>query len=209
MWGPPMPLLTLLETGSYRKCSAATSFLKNTFTFLHPKTATISYQSKDNNLTFSTDFDAWNIREDKPIDGRPGIDYDFRWVFFCEEPLLMKFTPPYLHNTSDRVTATIASGQFDISKWFRPVNPSYLLWKDQYSITVTKDEPAFYIEFFTDKKVIFKQFELDEKLEMIAYETANFSNFFPFESLLQRYVRFIKGNRHKRVLNLIKNNLLE
>ena len=54
MWGPPMPLLTLLETGSYRKCSAATSFLKNTFTFLHPKTATISYQSKDNNLTFNS-----------------------------------------------------------------------------------------------------------------------------------------------------------
>lgn len=207
LWGPPVPVLPLLEQGAYRKCTAANDSLKNTYTFLHPKDVVITYDV--NTKQFSSDFDGWYVRPDEPVEGRPGIEYDFHWTFFCEEPMLMKLTPPYLHNTSDRATTTIASGQFDISKWFRAINPSYIFWKGCNSIQLTKGEPIFYLEFFTDKKIILKQFEMNERLQYAALETAALSKVFPYEPLKMKYYRFIRGNRHKSVLKLIKENLLE
>jgi hypothetical protein len=208
MWGKPVPLLTLVKPGSYKKCSGAKNFFKNTFTFLNPLDVSISVDT--NTWTYETNLDAWMLRNgDVPIQGEVAVDYDFSWLFFCEEPMTMKVTPPYLHNTLAQQYGTIASGHYDISKWFRAVGPAYLLWEGNNFLSIKKGDPSFYIEFLTEKKVILKQFESNEEINQMAKQTAQLKRVFPFESLETIYDRFINGNRHKRLLKLIKENLLD
>jgi hypothetical protein len=216
LWEPPKPLLTTLpsghgkdQPGNYRLCAGASSLLKNTFVVINPKTATVTLSGPvDNAQIETTNFGAWIINN-PALKNRYRIDYDFGWVFFSEESLEINVTPPYMHKTSAQETGQLASGRFNIGKWFRPANLTYILWENENTLTLTEGEPAMYFEFLTDKKVVLKQFEMVQELNSITNQVTGSITLSPKETLTQRYARFIRSNRHKRVLKLIKNNLLE
>jgi hypothetical protein len=216
LWGPPVPLTKIMPEGNgigrfgnYRSCAALTPMLKNTYAFVHPLTHNVNISGDLISPEIRAEFDAW-IPRNSPLRNRYALDYDFGWLFFSEESLKIKITPPYFHNTSANKGGFLASGTFDISKWFRPVNLTYILWENQNNLTVTEGEPAIYIEFLTDKKVILKQFECIEEITSISNQTVDVSNLaMNKKSLEYRYERFFKTNRHKKILKLIKENLLD
>jgi len=197
------------KDGNYRHCSAFPDVLRNTYTVFHPITTTAVFSGDFNDPVLkSTNQDMWFSRS-SALKNHYTADLDFGWLFFAEESLKIKVTPAYFHNTSDSKTGFIASGVFDIGRWFRPVKLTYILWEKNNSISITKDEPIFYIEFLTDKKIVFKHFEATNELSSISDQVVASSNFLRFQPLSYRYNRFIKSNRHKRILKLIKDNLLE
>jgi len=216
LWGPPTPVIKTMPDGSpfgkdgnYRSCSALVPLLKNMYTFIHPLTHSATVSGDMLSPTIVATLDAWMSRM-SALNNRYSLDYDFSWLFFSEEPLTIKVTPPYFHNTSASKTAFISSGVFDISKWFRKITMSYILWEGENTLNITEGDPAFYIEFLTNKKVILKQFECVPELSSISEQVAGVSRFNMSNKTLEyRYDKFIKSNRHKRVLKLIKDNLLE
>lgn len=213
MWDPPVRLSEILpgaqsKEGSYRACTAARQMVTQTYAFLHPVTSTTTVSGDFDDPQIESTFNAWTPRP-APFKNQYGIDYDFTWLFFSEESVVMKQTPPYLHNSSERSSATLAAGAYDISKWFRPLNASYIFWEGQTSLTVTAGEPVFYIDFQTDRKVILKHFEVTPEIHQLASETAFHKQLFPKESFDVLYSRFTKSHRDKRVIKLIKDNLLE
>lgn len=197
------------QHGNYRQCSALPDVLKNTYTIFHPLTTTATLSGDLNNpVVASNENGVWRPRSSS-LKNHYTVDLDFGWLFFSEEPLKMKVTPAYFHNTSDSKTGFVASGVFDIGRWFRPVRLTYNLWEGNNTLSATQDEPAVYIEFLTDKKVVFKHFEATNELLDISNQVINSTEFFRFKPISYRYKRFIESNRHKRVLKLIKDNLLE
>ena len=214
LWGPPVPVSKTLphgtgKEGNYRSCAALTPMLKNMYTFIHPLTHSACISGDHDNLVLEAELNVWGAQRNDPLKNCYGIDYDFSWLFFCEESVEIKVTPPYFHQTSVSQSAYIASGQFDISKWFRSVGLSYILWEGQHSLSITAGEPALYIEFLTKKKVILQPFECTEEINSIANQVVDSSQFgMSKTSLEQRYDLFFRSNRHKRVLKLIKENLL-
>jgi hypothetical protein len=214
LWDAPTPLITTLpqgfggKDGNYRECSGISKTIKNTYTFIHPLTTKVELSGNPEDPTFNSDLNVWNSRS-AALKDCYSINYDFGWLFFAEESLELKVTPPYLHNTSDSKTGFVASGSFDISKWFRPVTLAYVLWQGNNSLTVTKGDPALYVEFLTDKKVIFKHFELTEDIHSLALQSVESTNYMRFKPLSYRYQQFTSSHRDKRVLKLIKDNLLE
>jgi hypothetical protein len=214
LWDAPVPLITTLpqgfsgKDGNYRECSGISNIIKNTYTMIHPLTATISFSGDPENSVFESDLNVWNPRS-SALKSCYSIDYDFGWLFFSDESLEIKVTPPYLHNTSDSKTGFVASGSFDIGKWFRPVTLSYILWEGNDTLTITKGDPALYIEFLTDKKVVFKHFELTEDIHSLALQSIDATFYMRFKPLSYRYKQFVNSHRDKRVLKLIKDNLLE
>ena len=214
IWQPPVSLISTLpktptdSRASYRSCKSSVPIFKRTFALLNHRSVYFKYTGEGLDSTeYETDFDAW-IPEPSPMAGCRRVDYDYSWFFFCEEPLIMRQYPPYLHNTSAGKTAYVPTGEFDISKWFRSVNPTFILWEGQTEIQLTENEPLFYMEFMTDKKVILKQFEANDEIRTLGRETGRLKQVFPMLELTDLYNRFTRSNRHKRLLKLIKENLL-
>jgi hypothetical protein len=200
------------KKNGYLSCVAMKKHFKNAYTFLHPADSqVILTKTETGNMEVAhvIGLNAWVTRDEEILDGRYRVLYDYSWFFFCEEPLMIHLTPPYLHKTSDREGGVITAGSFDIGRWFRPLFLDYLVWGDSATITLKKDEPACYISFDTDRRVILKQFEATEELMYMSGQVAQHKEFFPNESLNVLYERFTRSHRHKRVAEIIKNNLLE
>jgi hypothetical protein len=218
MWGAPTKLLNVMPKNhpdmsqapgaKYLSCSGAKQFFNNTFTFLHPKDCTVTFSGSPLDPTFDASWDGF-IGKTSAMGESYTIDYDFGWLFFSEESVQVRVTPAYLHNTSDQKTGFIAAGSYDISKWFRAINLNYILWEGQDTLEITKDEPAFYFEFLTDKKIVLKQFEPTPEIVSMGRQCVDYKFFFPFVPLKSLYEKFIGTNRHKRLLKLIKENLLD
>ena len=214
LWGPPVSVSKLLpngtgKPGNYRSCAALTPMLKNMYAFVHPLTHNARITGSHDTPLLEADLDIWVPQRNDPLKNCFGLDYDFGWLFFCEESLEVKVTPPYFHKTSVSQTAYVASGQFDIGKWFRSVSLAYILWEGERSLSITAGEPALYIEFLTNKKVILQPFECTEEINSIANQVVDASQLGMNKTSLQhRYDMFFRSNRHKRVMKLIKENLL-
>lgn len=195
--------------GNYRACKAAQEYIKNVFVIKAPETSTIELSS-DYVQPLTTEISGpWRFDGATSLKNSHRIEYDYSWLFFCEEPLLMKVTPPYMHKTTAATSGFISSGSFDIGRWFRPVNASFHLWPNINSITVTEEEPLMYIEFFTNRNIILKQFELIDSIKAISRQAVNFKRHVKNESMGSLYERFTRTNRHKHLIKLIKCNLTE
>lgn len=214
LWGPPIPLARLLpdgtgKPGNYRSCAALTPMLKNMYAFVHPLTHKVWITGDHENPVVNAELDVWLPQRTDPLKNCYGLDYDFGWLFFAEEPLEIRMTPPYFHKTSVSETAYIASGTFDIGQWFRMIGQAYVFFEGENSISITAGEPSFYIEFLTKKKVILQPFECTEEINSMANQVVHTSAFGMMKTSLEyRYEKFFKSNRQKRLLKLIKENLL-
>ena len=199
---------TKKNSAQYVTCTSAKELYKNTFVIKSPMSSDVRISS-DGNQYFTDDTKGiWFVQEDV-LDNRIRIDLDFGYIFFAEESVEMSMYPPYLHKTKFMNTATVASGKFNISKWFRALSPSFILWENESTVSIEKDEPLAYLNFETNKKVILKQFELTKEIKSIMDQSLFYRDMFPFTTLNELYNKFTKSNRHKVLLKLIKENITE
>jgi hypothetical protein len=218
IWQPPVRVVSTLgstpkeKDGSYLACTGLKTFYKNCYTFIHPVNSQITLTPGETEYDSPSDgvsegFPAWTF-ETQPIKGQYRVTFDFGWTFFSEEPLQMLVTPPYMHNTSDKEGGFIAAGSYDISKWFRPINTTYVLWPKSKSIKITKGDPALYIHFLTDRPINLIQYEMTDEIYEIVCQTVALKKFMPMRPLNVLYEMFTKGSRDKQLLRRIKENLL-
>ena len=204
---PPTPLrkeFTSTENGkptNYNACRSLHNFYKNAFVLKHPLSAKWNYETRhENGYIYSHDTNSEDYLR---------IDIDFGWVFFSEESVEIEQLPAFFHKQKSTDYGYLAAGSFDISKWFRHINPTYILWNGIKEFEVVEDEAMFYIRFLTDRPVILKQFEFTPKINEIALGAANLKRVKPNLTLKENYRRFLRSNRHKVLLKYIKANLIE
>jgi hypothetical protein len=126
------------------------------------------------------------------------------WIFFSEESLVMEITPAYFSDTSHTEFGAIVPGAFDIGRWFRSVNAEFQLWDSVTTFSLPKDEPIFYAKFNTDKKVVFKKFQMNDELENIKKEHIDSRIAMkPFLSLKDRYDGFDKEMLSSKIIETI------
>lgn len=225
LWGAPKPLLNTLpkqisprevepnqmldRSGNYRACRAATTVYRDTYVFPHPVTSEITFSGDVTNPQLDSDSGWWLPRQSS-LEGCYAADYDFSWIFFAEEDVYLYQTPPYMHRTTSQDHGVIASGGFNIHRWFRGISLSYHLWPGVDTLKVVEGEPATYLDFVTadGRPVVLKQFHIDEKLFEIASQVADFKSWCPNSSLEKLYDRFTEVETEKYVLKLIKENLI-
>jgi hypothetical protein len=214
LWGEPQPLMKLLPSehkdsdDNYKKCPALRGFSKNIYGYRHPLETEVSFMGDYLDPIMTGNEDLWQKRK-AGSNNSYSCDYRFQFFFFTEDSLKARQTPPYLHNTTASQYAILASGEFDIGRWFRPFNLTYILHEGLNVLKLKKDDPAVYFEFMTNKKIILKQFEMTEELLNISISTSLNKNNFPKDTLENGYNRFMNTKRNKRVLKLIKQNLLD
>lgn len=137
--------------------------------------------------------------------------YNLSWAFFADQPLEVKLTSPYLPPSSPMEGSFLAPGKFDIGQWYRPINLEYItpITSDHFKLEMGQD--LAYLEFLTDKKIVFKQYFMDDVLYNLYQEfIASDSRYFGFlKSLSSRYLSSQKSKLPQMILSQIKKNVIE
>lgn len=90
-----------------------------------------------------------------------------RFIFFTEEDeLLMSANmQPFFEENSISERCMLVPGTFDIGKWFRNIDFAFYLKNNFNTFNINEGDIFQYIKFHTNKKIIFKQFYMDDFLE--------------------------------------------
>jgi len=201
------------STASYFTCPAMSNKLKNTFLFKSTMDCQYQYDFSDENKTTSRPSgNGYQFKNDRTqmLSYGPTFLFDMQYHLFAEEPVEAFFTSPYFHEPKYTQYGSAIPGEFNIGRWFRPYVFEIQMWKNKGEIKFEVDEPLFYIEFKTNKKVILKRFKLNEKLHQYSMQCVDSTLLFGRgQSLLSRYARFKDTDLDKDVLFQIKNNLID
>jgi hypothetical protein len=139
----------------------------------------------------------------------PSVEFAYRLHMFAEEPLEVQLTGPYLQQVEYQKYGFLTSGQFDIGQWFRTLNVEIQLYGNEGEINFKKDEPIFYVNFLTDKKVNLIRFELTKEIDTYSRKCINAKHMYGYKMPLQKsYDIFRKTRTRDIVLKKIKENLI-
>lgn len=147
---------------------------------------------------------------DYEYEGFFNYSYKLSWLLFSNEPLEVKATAPYLPPTSPVKGGFLIPGKFDIGRWYRPISLEYLVPHNAKTFKINKDEDIIFLEFLTDKKIIFKEYQISDNLyEMAKRFSQSPQKDGPFKSLKERYGIAEKKDMKKNILSEIKKNLID
>jgi hypothetical protein len=194
---------------SYFACPAVANKMKNTYIFSNSCNA--SYVYDENSITPTSE--SWiAAAKERPAVTNTGplFIFSLRYLLFADQPLDTFFSPPYFHKSEYTKYGAVVPGEFDIGQWLRPYIFELQTWSPTGEIHLKEDEPLFYTEFKTDKKIKMNRFVANEQI--MAYSrgcTNSLSLFGRGESLIKRYGRFKDVGLREKVLKEINNSLVE
>lgn len=193
-------------------CPAVGGRFKNTFVFKNNLRTEIDYDcSDDKNIVNPKDVRQVAMRKIRPnaVDNGTSLVYAMRYFFFAEESVQATFNPPFFHKPGYMKYGSIVPGTFDIGQWFRSYNCEIQMWDTKGKFIMEDGEPLFYIEIPTDRKVIFKRFEFNPKLQSYAFSASMSPQHYGSNvPLVDRYKRFMQTRTNEIVLKEIKANLI-
>jgi hypothetical protein len=195
---------------TFLSCPAAVSTFTRTVVFKNNRSCSYEYDLTDEkNLKITPKDERYlncTVRRPPALNEKPTIEFQLRWIFFSEEPLIMSVTPPMFHPPKYTRYATAVPGQYDIGRWFRPFVFEVQTWEPKGKLSFEDDEPLFYATFNTDKKVNLHRFVYTDKLlEYASQCTTYYTN---EKSMEKRYELFDSASMNYLVLQEIKNNLV-
>lgn len=201
-------------TANYFSCPATQKRLKNTYVFKNTLKTSIAYDFTDGLEgsviePLTENYIAYSIERAPTIAAGPLINFQLYYSFFAEESLTMSFTPPVMSRPMYTQYGTVVGGEFDIGQWFRPLAIEIQMWDKKGEFHLEEDEPLFYVEFKTDKKVNLKRFRFNAAL--YAYQKACSSDTKTFgrgTPMIKRYERFKQSRMRDLILKEVKQNLL-
>jgi hypothetical protein len=208
LFEPPQHIWSTLPkdgTDSYRACQASHGFFKNTYVLNNA--LDLSVVLSDDGKTVVPN-DGFVLPKHPAYDGQHTITIDYAWLFFTEDDIELAMYPPYLHNPTTAKHGAVHAASYNISKWFRPIVPQYTLWKGVNTFEAKANEPLMYLDFKTDNKIQLQHFELTPEIYEIAAGSVSFKDLKHRVPMQDLYHRFTRSKRDKRLLQLIKQNLL-
>jgi len=137
------------------------------------------------------------------------ITYNLSWAFFSDEPVSARLTAPYFPSFSPVEGAMLAPGEFDIGKWYRPMVLDYHIPIKDSKFVVKKDQPLFFLELKTEKRIEFKRYTLTQELRHLMNESMQATNRYAQNQTLSERYKFAEASSLKeRVLKEILKNVI-
>lgn len=124
-------------------------------------------------------------------------------VFIAEKPVTMHVLPAFMHE--DAPQYPFLGGRFDISQWYRPVHPTYLMHRGQ-SLSIKANQALMYVQF--DRRVKLRRFAYTEKFGKDLEHLVEARRHIPIKKMQDLYNFFALAKRKRFFLDEIKRNLL-
>ena len=133
-----------------------------------------------------------------------------RFIFYTEEnELLMSANmQPFFEDNSISERCMLIPGTFDIGKWFRNIDFSFYLKNNFDTFTINEGDIFQYIKFHTNKKIVFKQFFMDDFLNQqyqYVLDSKNNRTQGDYRNL-DSYYKMSKNK--KKIIKAIKNSIV-
>jgi hypothetical protein len=199
------------KENSFFLCPAVTDRVKRTFVFRNNTQTSIHYDTVLKKVTPLGDYsiNSYFVRPPS-VEGTALINFALSYIFFCEESLTALMSPPTMHDAPWTKEATLPLAGYDVGKWFRKINFEIQAWKPEGELTLNDGDPLFYMEFITDRPVVLKRFELNNRLGSYTRACIDSPGYFgKYLPLTARYKRFMETKMNRLVINEIKRNLVE
>jgi hypothetical protein len=111
----------------------------------------------------------------------------FQYLFYSKKSLVMESKPASLTHTDFLKNNLFIPGEYDISKWIRPVECVFEITDDTKTAVIKRGEPLYYIRFQTDKKINLIRSQPGDKLFEITSACVNLKKLKPNLSLEENY----------------------
>ena len=197
---------------NFLKCPAHVNYTKNIFCL--PQPFDIDVVIENGQLIDVAKNKASNLNhfyqmKAPSLVGKNTINIYSNWIFFSEEPLILESMPAFMHNTGLQNSGFYVPGTFDISKWFRPLEGAIQLWDGVTTIKCNAGDPLFYARFMTDEKIRLRRFNLTPEIREISKACMHVKRYKTIKNLDKLYEMFQNRGKHRQLLNLIEQNLVE
>tara|TARA_R110000868_G_scaffold306429_2_gene567661 strand:+ start:402 stop:1109 length:708 start_codon:yes stop_codon:yes gene_type:complete len=194
----------------FMKCPAHTDNIKNTFTLSSNITYNFSIKDVENSSIEYGDFpenfeNTVNIRSMK--DKLFGFNPLYR-IFYTDEPSLEMsgYINPYHQSNAFARDCYYISGTFDIGKWFRPLDMTFMMRDGVMDFSIKDDDIYAYVQFHTKQQIKFKQFFFTPKIEEYMAAGTSLTSYKWLKSLKNYYKL---PSLKKQIMAEIKANLLD
>lgn len=137
-------------SASFTNCPAVKQSLRNTWLIRAPVSIKYGFDV-DSNLAWSDQTRQYEERMIDPRYGqwaegnRPFATFNWRYLFFADQPVWMETFPPFLHESPRN--ARYIPGGYDIYNWHRPVDYSFEFKDPRAEVVIKQGDPLFYIRF--------------------------------------------------------------
>ena len=130
-----------------------------------------------------------------------------RYIFFTDEPSLEAtyYEYPFLEDNNITERCMIPAGRLDIGRWFRNSEFAFFLKNNYNEFKIERNEIYSYVRFHTSKKIKFKQFRFNSKLDSFMQDGLRLNSTQPLYALENFYKNF---KNKKLILKEIKDNLI-
>ncbi len=195
-----------VQNRGFMSCTAYKGLTNNTYVIENPIDS--SYTLDGNMQSTSKNSLSALYKREPQLNNQILFEYNYPLIFFSEESLEMQFTAPYFLNAPHLKYGAVTPGQYNIGKWFRPIQTEINLWDNVKEFEIKKGEPLAFINFLTDKKIEFKMFEMTTDLAKIMNVCATASTWEVNVPLVNRYRRFHESKMLNKTIKKIKENLV-
>lgn len=192
----------------YLKCPAFQEYYSNTFVIKSPVDLELTVgvdsigrkilTTNNFNQKFYNDHIFPRMAQNKSFSM---FSLEFTYIFYSEKSVIIEMLPANMAKTDFIKNTNLIPGEFDISKWIRPVSPAYEVIDDSKVLSIKRGDPLFYIRFRTNKKINLVRVEQDETIESIEKACARLKFFVPKNNLEENY------QAAKSMINLYKAKL--
>lgn len=201
----------------YLRCPAVSSFFRRTFVFRSTTNTNIkvidgqyvSYEvsSEDDQRRHQTTVELVH----KPtLKNHLLANYMHPVIFFTDAPSLnVCITPPYFSQSTHSKFGVIVPGEFNVAKWFRPMNFEFQLWEGVKELQIPANDPIAYFSCQTDAKIVLRKFHLTPRLNKLSSSLIHVSPHRRFAKLKDKYSLFERSKIGGGILREIQDNLVD
>jgi hypothetical protein len=205
---PSIPNSENLQTSGYQSCTALHELVKNTYILPSPFDLDV-HLTTNGEIIRNNSSAQYFLERVSSFKDSFAVDLSLGILLFSESSVNIEVTHPYMNKTSYTDLGFLVFAEYNISSWFRPVALIYHLWENVRNFKVLENEPLAYIKFKTDKKIIFKRFEITSKIENQVFACIDYKFIKPHQPLKKLYASFIESGMQKLVLKEIKENVID
>ena len=191
-----------LKGTDYFRCPAFNENIKNIFALRSPVDVDIEFE--DGNLKYCSN-DAF-VNKIFPPQGNV-VQFKINNLFITDKSCKIKMMHPFLHTNDFVKNGNTVYGEYDIGKWFRPLQAAFIVHRNTMSYKIRKGDIFAYVQFDTDEPVELVPFDVTPNIERILQKCLDmkFATFAPI-SLDKCYKSFIMYRYSKAIIKEIRAN---
>jgi hypothetical protein len=132
------------------------------------------------------------------------------YVFIAENPVDMEYTSAYNVSNGFVDNTIIIPGSFDIGKWYRPLDLSFIVKDKNKKVTFNENDAYAFVNFHTDKKVNLIRFDTTPQITEL-FNSILLSKFAKSKEVnsLNWFYNLLEQSKYKnKILKLVKENVL-